>query len=102
MGVLLIGHLIDPISAPPVTDSKGLIAVVAVASLCMVLPAIFMLFWASQVLSPARVGLLMMSEAVVAVITASLFLPHETLTGIQWVGGILIISASCVDIFFEK
>lgn len=100
--VVIVGNLISPMTVPDWEVIRPLAILLSLISLCMVLPAIFLLFWASQLLSPGRVGLLMMSEAVVAVTTAALFLPDETLLILQWVGGVLIVGASIVEIQFDR
>ena len=61
-------------------------------------PAVASIFWAQQYLPAGRAGLLMMSEVVVAVISASLLLPDERLSALQWLGALLIVGASIVEI----
>ena len=95
---LIIGGYLAPITIPDLDQFYTVFVVMILISLCMVVPAIFLLFWASQFLFPGRVGLLMMSEALVAVFTASVFLPEETLNIFQWGGALLIICASIVEL----
>ncbi len=95
---LLIGGLLSPLSPLDLEGFRVAAFAILVVSLVLVVPAVFMLFWASQYLYPGRVGLLMMSEALVALFTASIFLPEETLAALQWVGAILIIAASFVEL----
>jgi len=57
------------------------------------------LFWVQKFLFPGRVGLLMMSEVLTAVLTASLFLPEERLSAIEWAGAVLIIGACLFEVF---
>ena len=40
----------------------------------------------------------MMSEVVVAVVSAALFLPRETLSIVEWAGVVLIICAGVVEV----
>ncbi|MEP1442952.1 MAG: DMT family transporter [Hyphomicrobiales bacterium] len=69
-----------------------------IAALIIFLPSILSIFWASQFLFPGRVGLLMMTEVLVAVISTSLLLEDEQLQLIHWVGAALIIIAGIVEI----
>lgn len=61
-------------------------------------PAVVSILWAQQFLSAGRAGLLMMSEVVVAMISASILLPDERLSVLQWGGALLIVGASIVEI----
>ena len=69
-------------------------------SLLAFLPAVVLLFWAQKFLFPGRVGLLMMSEVLTAVLTASLFLPEERLSAVEWAGAALIVGACLIEVFF--
>ena len=62
-------------------------------SILILLPSICLMFWACRLLFPGRAAILMMSEAVVAVISATLFLPDETMTGQQWLGAGIVLLA---------
>ena len=42
----------------------------------------------------------MMSEVVVAVISAKIFLPEEQMFVLQWVGAIAILTAGLIEIVF--
>lgn len=88
-------------SAPPPSASAvvSAIPVAFLVSILVMLPIIILLFWISKHLFPGRVGLLMMSEVLLAVISASILLPHETMTPIQWVGGAIIVTACLVEMF---
>ena len=72
--------------------------VMVIAALVLFLPSILSIFWASQYLFPGRVGLLMMSEVLVAVISTSLLLEDEKLQFIHWIGAALIIIAGIVEL----
>jgi len=63
------------------------------ASILVLLPSIYLIFWACRLLFPGRAAVLMMSEALVAVISATLLLPAETMTAQQWVGGAIVLLA---------
>lgn len=69
------------------------------ASVLVLLPSLFAIFWASRLVYPGRVGILMMSEAIIAIISASLLLPEESMTFWQWVGGAVILAACLVEVF---
>lgn len=60
--------------------------------------SVFAIFWGVGQISPGRSGLLMMTEVVVAVISAAIFLPEETLTSLQWAGAGLILIAAVVEV----
>ncbi len=94
----LIGGMLSPLSPLDIGDFRLAAYGMMLVSVLLVVPAVFMLFWASQHLYPGRVGLLMMSEALVALFTASIFLPEETLEALQWFGAFLIIAASFVEL----
>lgn len=72
--------------------------VMTIAALVLFIPSILSIFWASQFLFPGRVGLLMMSEVLVAVISTSLLLEDEKLQAIHWIGAALIIIAGIVEL----
>ena len=64
----------------------------------LIMPTVFAIFWAAQIISPGRVGLLMMSEVVVAGLSASL-IAGERITLPEGLGAGLILAASAVEIF---
>lgn len=78
------------------TLSPGIIAV----SLTF-MATILGIFWAQKRLSAGRTGLLMMSEVVVAVGTASWFLPEERLDPLAWLGAALIVGACLVEVLSD-
>jgi len=65
-------------------------------STLILLPSVYLIFWACRLLYPGRAAILMMSEAVVAVISATLLLPDETMTGQQWLGGAIVLLACLI------
>lgn len=67
-------------------------------SIMVILPSVLILFWAQKFLFPGRVGLLMMSEVLAAVITASLLLPEERMSAIEWTGATLIVGACLIEV----
>ncbi len=60
-------------------------------------PSLFAIFWASGKLFPGRVGILMMTEVLVAVISASLLL-SEQVSSVEWIGVLLIITAAVLEL----
>lgn len=83
---------------PPPGVFLAALPVAFLASVLVLLPSLFAIFWASKRVFPGRVGILMMSEALVAIISASLLLPEETMTFWQWVGGAIIITACLIEV----
>ena len=63
------------------------------ASTLILLPSVYLIFWACRLLFPGRAAVLMMSEALVAVLSATLLLPAETMTAQQWAGGAIVLLA---------
>ncbi len=68
-------------------------------SLLVVLPSVWLIFWSQKYLFPGRAVLLMMSEVLVAVVSASIFLPEEYMSLIEWMGAGLIIAACLIEVF---
>ena len=66
-------------------------------SLLVFIPSAFAIFWAQTHVFPGRAGLLMMSEVVVAVISASIFLPEERLGALQWIGAAMIVGTFFIE-----
>lgn len=66
------------------------------ASTFVLLPSVYLIFWACRILFPGRAAVLMMSEAVVAVISATWMLPAETMTPQQWAGGAIVLLACLI------
>ena len=60
-------------------------------------PSLFAIFWASTRLFPGRVGILMMTEVLVAVISAAIFL-DESVVALEWLGVALIIAAGVLEV----
>ena len=97
---LLIGALTAAATLSP-PDVDRLIAgapMIMGVSILAFLPAVCLIFWAQKYLFPGRAGLLMMSEVLMAVISASLFLPEERMSGIEWAGAVLIIAACLAEV----
>jgi hypothetical protein len=69
-------------------------------SIVVFLPCFCIIFRVSQLLFPGRVGILAMSEVVVAIISASILIPDETMILMQWVGAIAIGLAGLIEVLF--
>jgi len=98
---LLLGAVAGVLVVP---SSAALLAALpygAFVSLVFMIPAVIVLFWAQKFLFPGRVGLLMMSEVLVAGVTASLLLPHERMNGVEWAGAALILGACLIEVLLS-
>ena len=93
LGSAALGH-----AAPTVAQSISAISPLVIGFSIFILISLYAIFWAVGRLSPGRSGLLMMSEVVVAVITASLLLPEEAMNAREWIGAALIVSAGVVEV----
>ena len=69
----------------------------AVLSAVFVLPMLFLTIWPATLLSPARVGLLLMSEVVVGLFSAALLL-EEPFGWRETLGSVLIVSAAVLEL----
>lgn len=95
---LLLGGLTDGFAPPAPSVLRDVLPVSVAISAFVMVPAVCILFWAQKFLFPGRVGLLMMSEVLVAVFTASLLLPDEALGALEWAGAVLIVGACFIEI----
>lgn len=93
-----VGYLLGGESFPDTSSLTAALPVSAAVAIIGFIPAVVVLFWAQKFLFPGRVGLLMMSEVITAVITASLLLPEETMSSIQWSGAALVIGACLLEV----
>ncbi len=91
--LLPIYGLNNPPSINAVQDSMFWLTIFILAYL----PSIFLMFWGAQLLSPARVGILLMTEIIFGVASASL-LSGEPFGWTEAVGVILIVGAAVVDV----
>ncbi len=69
----------------------------AALSAVFVLPMLFLTIWPATLLSPARVGLLLMSEVVVGLFSAAL-LAGEPFGWRELIGAVLIVSAAVLEL----
>ncbi len=95
----LIALFIFESNLPEPSAIKTAFPIAFAASVCVLLPMLLAIFWISKFLFPGRVGVLMMSEVLVAILSATILLPHETMAPWQWIGGVAIISACLFEVF---
>ena len=94
-GLLAGGAAIVMGDAIPATSHVlAALPIAFLASAVVFLPSVLLIFRIMQYLSPGLVGILMLSEVLVAALSSRLFL-HESLTLWQW-GGVLAILATGV------
>lgn len=88
----------DPL--PDFSMLKAAFPTAAFWSILVLLPSFCIIFRVSQILFPGRVGILTMSEVIVAIISASILVPEETMQWLQWVGVIAIMLAGLIEVLF--
>ena len=96
IGGLLAGGaaLVMGDAIPATSDVLAALPIAFLASAVVFLPSVLLIFRIMQYLSPGLVGILMLSEVLVAALSSRVFL-HESLTLWQW-GGVLAILATGV------
>ncbi|MEM6304687.1 MAG: DMT family transporter [Pseudomonadota bacterium] len=99
---ILVGAALGDLGAPDLMALQANLAALAGFAVLIYVPAVVLLFWASRILFPGRVGILMMSEVYVAILSASLLLPQERMVAIQWVGAALIIAAGLLEVLPQR
>ncbi|MEM7505281.1 MAG: DMT family transporter [Pseudomonadota bacterium] len=87
-----------PREMPELATFASQIPLAVGAALGLILPTVAVIFWAQKFLFPGRVGLLMMSEVLVAVISASIFIPEERMGLVEWIGAAMIIGACLIEV----
>lgn len=85
---------------PDPSQLKAALPTAVVWSIVVMLPTFFVIFMVSKILFPGRVGLLTMSEVVVAIFSAAVLVPEETLLPIQWLGAVAIVAAGIIEVVF--
>ena len=95
----LIGYLVSSVNYLSMAQVMSVLSIISLVSILAILPIVLTIIWAQKFINPGRVGLLMMSEVLVAVITASILLPDERMTAIEWSGAVLIIAACLIEVF---
>ena len=99
---LALGATLGGTVWPDATNFAAALSIGTLISVFGLLPALVMIFWASQFLFPGRVGLLLMAEVVVAVISASILLPEEALPLAHWGAVVLIVGAAGIEFLPTK
>jgi len=87
----------------PLPDSsmiKAAFPTAAFWSIFIFVPCFCIIFRVSQFLFPGRVGILTMSEVVVAIISAAVLVPEETMLLMQWMGAAAILLAGLIEVLF--
>lgn len=87
---------------PPVAAVGAALSGFALAGSFAILASLYAIFWAMARMSPGRSGLLMMTEVVVAVVSAAILLPEEAMGAVEWLGAALIISAGVIEVMGDK
>ncbi len=91
------------LSANPVPDLQAVkMALPAAAfwAIFIFVPSFFIIFRISQLLFPGRVGILTMTEAIVAIVSAAILIPEESMLLLQWLGAGAIIMAGLIEVLF--
>jgi len=88
---------IPDIATPTLANWRESAPLLLAVCLLAVIPSGYAIVWAAQRLSPGRVGILMMSEVVVAVISAA-FLTDESMGVGEWIGAALIMGAGVLEV----
>ncbi|MBT6506684.1 MAG: DMT family transporter [Marinovum sp.] len=86
---------------PDLDSLKAGFALAFFTSVFVLLPSVLLIFIISQILFPGRVGILMMSEVLVAIISASILLPDEQMALLQWLGAAAIILSAFAEVSFS-
>jgi len=89
---------VDPL--PDFTMLKTAFPTAAFWSIFILLPCFCIIFRVSQLLFPGRVGILTMSEVIVAIVSAAILVPDEKMLLMQWVGAIAILLAGLIEVLF--
>lgn len=101
IGALMLGALTTGLPLPDAQVFVSALPLASLVSVVVLLPSIWVIFWASRILFPGRVGLLMMTEVLVAVITAAFLLPEESMSVREWIGAALIVSACFAEVLLS-
>lgn len=91
-----VGYILGA-QTPTYAAFASALPIATVVTLVFFLPSVIAIFWAQKRLFPGRAGLLMMSEALVAVVSAALWFPEERLQALQWVGAVMIVSTFFIE-----
>lgn len=97
-GAIALGAIAGAQEMPGLQLLLDAVPLMTAVSWLVLLPSVLIVFWAQKLLFPGRVGLLMMSEVLVAVASASILIPEETMSALEWCGAVLIIGACLVEV----
>lgn len=98
IGLLLLWPLLGTdVQIPPLSAWVAAAPITLAFSLLIFMPTLLAVMWCAQRLSPGRVGILMMSEVLVAGISAPL-LAGEVLSFQEFAGAVLIVSAGLLEV----
>ena len=98
MALLAALYFGDPI--PQLNALLQAIPPAFLASVVLFLPSVLLIFRIMQYVSPGLVGILMLSEALVAAVSAAFWL-GETLSSMEWIGGGAILTTGVFIGFYE-
>ena len=106
MGALCVAAIAIPVElhlgqALPTAEAFQKTALLAALSAAFVLPMLFLTIWPATRLSPARVGMILMSEVVVGLISAAL-LANEVFGPREALGATLIVAAALLELAPSK
>ena len=85
---------------PDLQTIKTVLPATAFWAIFIFVPSFFMIFRISQLLFPGRVGILAMTEAIVAIVSAAILIPEESMALLQWLGAGAIIMAGLIEVLF--
>lgn len=95
---LIAGLLVGGMMPPTLPQIASALPVSLVMALFMIIPTLLVIFWAQKILFPGRLGLLMMAEVMLTVLSASILLPEEAMSLVEWGGAILIVGACLIEV----
>lgn len=98
LGAILLSWIAGGVDLPSGDVMASIMPIAMLIAVVVFIPAVCVLFWVQKFLYPGRVGLLMMSEVLVAVITDSLLLPQERMSEVAWIGAVVIVGACLVEV----
>ena len=83
---------------PTLSQLKAAMPYITGFYVLIILPGLYITTRISQIISPGRVGILMMSEVLVAAISAPL-IAGEVISLTEWGAGLLIVTATLIEVF---
>lgn len=96
----LTAGLLPANPAPNLQAVKMALPAAAFWAIFIFVPSFFIIFRISQLLFPGRVGILTMTEAIVAIVSAAILIPEESMLLLQWLGAGAIIMAGLIEVLF--